>query len=75
MLKTSAEGVEFVFTVMDLTIVLLIMIVTVIWFRSKYLERFYEACKVKTKGLPAEVFVDISTSERRPGDGVRVPGQ
>ena len=73
MLKTSAEGVEFVFTVMDLTIVLLIMIVTVIWFRSKYLERFYEACKVKS--LPEEVFVDISTLERRPGDGVRVPGQ
>ena len=46
MLKTSAEGVEFVFTVMDLTIVLLIMIVTIIWFQSKYLERFYEACKV-----------------------------
>ena len=48
MLKTSAEGVEFVFTMMDLTIVLLVMIVTVIWFRSKYLERFYDACKVKS---------------------------
>ena len=46
MLKTTTEGVEFVFSVMDLTIVLLIMIVTVIWFRSKYVERFYEACKV-----------------------------
>ena len=45
MLKTSAEGVEFVFSVMDLTIVLLIMIVTIIWFRSKYIERFYDACK------------------------------
>ena len=73
MLKTSAEGVEFVFTMMDLTIVLLVMIVTVIWFRSKYLERFYDACKVKSAG--SEAFVDISGSERRPGGGERIPGQ
>ena len=54
MLKTSAEGVEFVFTVMDLTIVLLIMIVTIIWFRSKYLERFYDACKCGDLEVVAE---------------------
>ena len=73
MLKTSAEGVEFVFTMMDLTIVLLVMIVTVIWFRSKYLERFYDACKVKSAG--SEAFVDNSGSERRPRGGERLPGQ
>ena len=49
MLISSALGVEFVFSVMDFLIVLLIMIATVIWFRSKYVERFYDACKVNVQ--------------------------
>ena len=49
MLISSALGAEFVFSVMDFLIVLLIMIATVIWFRSKYVERFYDACKVNVQ--------------------------
>ena len=39
-------GPELVFSVMDLVVGGLLMIVTFIWFRSKHVARFYEACKV-----------------------------
>ena len=39
-------GPELVFSVMDLVVGALLMIVTFIWFRSKHIARFYEACKV-----------------------------
>ena len=62
MFRTSADGVEMVFSLLDLLIVVLVMIVTVIWFRSKYLERFYEACKVRTShcSTPSDIlFVGV----------------
>ena len=40
-------GTEFVFSVMDFVVGGLLMIVTFIWFRSKQVDRFYEACKVR----------------------------
>ena len=42
-------GTEFVFSVMDFVVGGLLMIVTFIWFRSKHVDRFYEACKVRVK--------------------------
>ena len=41
-------GPELVFSVMDLMVGALLMIVTFIWFRSKHVARFYEACKVQS---------------------------
>ena len=39
-------GTELVFSVMDFVVGGLLMIVTFIWFRSKHIARFYDACKV-----------------------------
>ena len=44
-------GTELVFSVMDFVVGGLLMIVTFIWFRSKHIARFYDACKVGTQIL------------------------
>ena len=41
-------GTELVFSVMDFVVGALLMIVTFIWFRSKHIARFYDACKVRS---------------------------
>ena len=38
-------GPELVFSLMDFIVVALLMVVTFLWFRSKHVNRFYEACK------------------------------
>lgn len=38
-------GPELVFSLMDSIVVALLMVVTFLWFRSKHVNRFYEACK------------------------------
>lgn len=42
----NTESAEIVFSIMDFVVVVLIMIATIIWFRSKHVARFYEACKI-----------------------------
>ena len=66
MLRTSADGVEMVFSLLDLLIVILVMIATVIWFRSKYVERFYEACKVGHSNPFRIIFLTVSLGSWRP---------
>ena len=46
MFKNTSDSAEIVFSIMDFVVVVLIMIATIIWFRSKHVARFYEACKV-----------------------------
>ena len=36
---------ELVFSLMDFIVVALLLVVTFLWFRSKHVNRFYEACK------------------------------
>ena len=38
-------GPELVFSLMDFIVVALLLVVTFLWFRSKHVNRFYEACK------------------------------
>ena len=40
----TRDGVS-VFSVLDLVVLLLLLLVTLIWFKNKLANRFYEACK------------------------------
>ena len=43
--KTEPNTAVMVFSIMDFVVAGLVMITSIIWFRSKHVARFYEACK------------------------------
>ena len=60
------QNIEIVFSVMDFIVTGLLMIATFLWFRSKHVAKFYEACKVGIIGLifyNVSVIINVLTQE------------
>ena len=52
--KIDPQASAMVFSAMDFIVAGLVMITSIIWFRSKHVARFYEACKVSRDTLSAD---------------------
>ena len=51
--KIDPQASAMVFSAMDFIVAGLVMVTSIIWFRSKHVARFYEACKVSREDVSA----------------------
>ena len=49
--KIDPQASAMVFSAMDFIVAGLVMVTSIIWFRSKHVARFYEACKVSRESV------------------------